>query len=51
MFGLGVVVNYLFAQNKPEKKDKTQTEKDNKKKEEKPVKKDNKKKDEKKKED
>ncbi len=51
MFGLGVVVNYLFTQNKPEKKDKTQTEKDSKKKEEKPVKKDNKKKDEKKKED
>ena len=46
MFGLGVVVNYLFTQNKPEKKEKTET-----KKEEKPVKKENKKKDEKKKED
>ena len=49
MFGLGVVVNYLFTQNKPEKKEKNKTEKDSKKKKEKSEKKDNKKKDEKKK--
>lgn len=46
LFGLGVIVYYLFTQNKLTIKGKAET-----KKEEKPVKKDNKKKDEKKKED
>lgn len=58
MFGLGVMVHYLFTQNKPTIKGKTETKKEDKpsekaskKKEDKPEKKDSKKKDEKKKED